>query len=75
MDAASRDLFRWKFYHLVIVLNLVILAVAIAVITLFLTPYPYRVIIPVISIVVAILSGIYFYRKYHEVKKWLNEHA
>ncbi len=75
MDAASREVFRWKFYHLVIVLNVVIFAIAIAVVTAFLAPFPFRVIIPLAGVIVGALAGFYFHRKYHEVKIWLDENA
>jgi len=42
MDETAKEQFKWKFYRLAIQLNAIILLVALAILSFFLTPEPYR---------------------------------
>lgn len=73
MDPVTKERFKWKFYRLAVLLNIIILLVAIGVIAFFRAPQDYRVPLSVILILAAATLGIYFWRKYQETKTWLKE--
>jgi membrane protein implicated in regulation of membrane protease activity len=73
MDESKRERFKWKFYSLTILLNLIILIVAGAVISYFLVPVPFGFILALLLALVAIVMLVYFRRRYHETKEWLGE--
>jgi hypothetical protein len=73
MDPATKERFKWKFYGLTVLLNIIILLVAIGVIAFFLAPPDYRVPALVIAIFAAGILGIRFIRTYRETKAWLQE--
>lgn len=73
MDPAAKERFKWKFYRLAVLLNLIILLVAIGVIAFFRAPPEYRIPSFVILVLAAGTLGIYFWRKYQETKTWLKE--
>lgn len=75
MDTATKERFKWKFYRLAMLLNLVILLVAVGVIAFFTAPADYRIPSFLILMVAAIVMGIYFWGKYRETRKWLEEQA
>lgn len=73
MDPVTKERFKWKFYRLAVLLNIIILLVAIGVIAFFRAPQDYRVPLSAILILAAATLGIYFWRKYQETKTWLKE--
>lgn len=73
MDPATKERFKWKFYRLAVLLNIIILLVAIGVIAFFRAPPDYRVPLSIILVLAAATLGIYFWRKYQETKTWLRE--
>ncbi|KAF5084522.1 hypothetical protein KHC33_15910 [Methanospirillum sp. J.3.6.1-F.2.7.3] len=75
MDDASKEQFRWRFWHLTVILNGVILFFALVPIAFFLFPDPYKTPGAVISLILGILLTVIFTRNYHKTKAWLNEHA
>jgi hypothetical protein len=75
MDDASKEQFRWRFWHLTVILNGVILFFALVPIGFFLFPDPYKTPGAVISLILGILLTVIFTRNYHKTKAWLNEHA
>jgi membrane protein implicated in regulation of membrane protease activity len=73
MDPATKERFKWKFYRLAVLLNLIILLVAIGVIAFFKAPPDYRIPAFAILVLVAAILGIYFQRRYQQTKTWLEE--
>jgi len=73
MDTATKERFKWKFYSLTILLNLIVLLVAIAVITFFKAPTEYQIPFFLILLLAAIMVGIVFWGRYRETRKWLEE--
>lgn len=75
MDPATKESFRWKFYRLQIMINVVVLLVAAAFIALFLAPEEYR--IPVFGglVLVALILALYIRNQYKVTKAWLEEQA
>ena len=70
MDDATRERFKWKFYKLTLILNVVILLYALAVIALFMAK-GYAVPLFVAFLVVASVLAFVFMRQYRRDKAWL----
>jgi hypothetical protein len=75
MDQASKEQFKWKFWILTIILNVIVLLVAIAVIGLFKVPAPYTLPFSGGCLVVAGLLGWKFKKMYALTREWLDEHS
>ncbi len=73
MDTATKEQFKWKFYRLAMLLNLVVLLIAAGVIAFFIAPADYRIPSFLMLLTAAIISGIYFRSKYRETREWLEE--
>ena len=73
MDTATKEQFKWKFYRLTILLNLIVLLVAIGVIAFFTAPPDYQMPAFLILLLAAFIVGIYFWGRYRETKIWLEE--
>ncbi|NYT07248.1 MAG: hypothetical protein GKC05_03200 [Methanomicrobiales archaeon] len=73
MDPATKERFKWKFYRLAVLLNIIILLVAIGVIAFFRAPQDFRIPALVVLVLAAATMSIYFWRKYRETKVWLME--
>jgi len=73
MDLATKEQFKWKFYRLVLMLNVIILIIAIGIIALFKAPDAYR--IPVFLLLVLSATGftIYFWSQYRSTHAWLQK--
>ncbi len=70
MDDATRERFKWKFYKLTVLLNVVILAYALAVIALFMGR-GYALPLFVLLAVAASVLAVVFMRQYRRDKAWL----
>ncbi len=75
MDDLTKQRFKWKFYKLTVLLNIIVLMAGLAVILAFLAPPPFRLAVPAALIVLALVTGLYFRKKYLETKEWLDEHG
>jgi hypothetical protein len=75
MDEQTKTLFKWKFYRLTVELNVIVLLVAASILIFFIVHSSYAV--PLIGgmLVLALLIGVDFFRKYHETKAWLDVNA
>jgi membrane protein YdbS with pleckstrin-like domain len=73
MDTATKEQFKWKFYSLTILLNLIVLLVAIGVIAFFKAPTEYQIPFSLILLLAAIMVGIVFWGRYRETRKWLED--
>jgi hypothetical protein len=71
MDLATKEQFKWKFYRLVVMLNIIFLLVAIGIFVFFKAPGEYR--IPVFLFLVFSVTGltIYFWSQYLRTREWL----
>jgi L-asparagine transporter-like permease len=75
MDEDDKKKFKMKFYLLAIQLNAIILFFALSIVVFFIGPAPYRILLIIILILMAVGLSMNFKRKYHETKAWLDEHA
>ena len=75
MDEESKKQFKWKFYRLTIQLNAIVLLVAISIISLFLIPDRYRLLVTIVSLLIAAVLSFDFVKKYRETKAWLDVHG
>jgi hypothetical protein len=73
MDPATKESFRWKFYRLQIMINIVILLVAAAFMVLFLAPEEYRIPGFIGLILSATILALYTRNRYRVTKAWLEE--
>ncbi|MDD4136343.1 MAG: hypothetical protein PHT99_00420 [Methanoregula sp.] len=76
MDAKAKDQFRWKFYHLAVELNIIILLVAVSVLVVFILPgrlESYRFPLVAVMLLAAVALSLDFRKRYHETKAWLHE--
>lgn len=73
MDEATRERFKWRFYRLAVLLNLVILLVAIGFIALFKAPEGYAVPLAAAFFLFAGILVVYFRGQYRLTKSWLEE--
>jgi uncharacterized membrane protein YvlD (DUF360 family) len=73
MDPATKESFRWKFYRLQIMINIVIFLVAAAFIVLFLAAEKYRIPGFIGLILAAIILALYTWNRYRVTKAWLEE--
>ncbi len=74
MDEPSKEQFKWKFYRLAVQLNVIILLAALAVLSLFLVPSPYRIPAVIVLLALALLLSWNFVTSYRLTKAWLDEH-
>lgn len=75
MDDSSKEQFRWRFWHLTVILNGVILFYALAVIAVFLFPKHVQIPGAVICLILAVILTIIFRKNYLKTKAWLDKHA
>ncbi len=73
MDPATKERFRWKFYRLQVLMNIVVLLFAVGVIALFLAPENFQIPVFLILVLAALILAVYTGRSYRETKKWLEE--
>ena len=74
MDETAKEQFKWKFYRLAIQLNAIILLVALAILSFFLTPEPYRLPALIVLLAIALVLSWNFVKSYRTTKAWLDEH-
>ncbi|MDD1694695.1 MAG: efflux RND transporter permease subunit [Methanoregula sp.] len=76
MDANAKDQFRWKFYHLAVELNIIILLVAVSVLIFFILPArleSYRLPLIAVMLIIGAVISLDFRKRYRETKAWLHE--
>jgi len=73
MDPATKERFRWKFYRLQVLINVVVLLIAVGVIALFLAPENLQIPVFLILVLAALILAVYTGRSYRETKRWLEE--
>jgi hypothetical protein len=75
MDEPTKERFKWKFYKLAVVLNLIVLLIAVGFIALFKAPQGFAIPLALIFFILAAISGYYFRKGYRATKAWLDENA
>jgi positive regulator of sigma E activity len=77
MDDAEKDILKGKFIRLVVLLNLDVLLFFLAAILYFLLldKVQYGVALTVLFLVLALILGFLFVKRYRETKTWLDKHA
>jgi hypothetical protein len=73
MDPATKERFRWKFYRLQVLINIIVLLLAVGVVALFLAPEDLRIPAFLILVLAALILAVYTRRSYRETKIWLAE--
>ncbi len=73
MDEVAKGRFKWKFYKLTIILNLIVLFVALAVLLAVIGPASIRIPAPLVLFFGAALLSVYLIRQYKLTKQWLEE--
>ncbi|MGD0535767.1 MAG: hypothetical protein ABR999_10065 [Methanoregula sp.] len=74
MDETTKEQFKWKFYRLAVQLNAIILLVALAVLSFFLVPAPYKIPAVAAMLFLAFVLSWNFVLKYQSTRAWLDEH-
>ncbi len=75
MNESAKEQFKWKFWHLAVILNGIILFTAVAIIFLLLGFLPYRLPVIIISAVIVLSLAFIFARQYRKTKAWLEIHG
>jgi L-asparagine transporter-like permease len=73
MDSATKEQFRWKFYRLQILINIIVLLLAVGLIALFLAPENLRIPVFIVLILAALVLALYTRKRYRETKAWLGK--
>jgi L-asparagine transporter-like permease len=73
MDPATKERFKWKFYHLQVLINIIVLLVAFGVVALFWAPEILRIPLFLILVLAALVLALYTRKSYRETKNWLAE--
>jgi hypothetical protein len=74
-DENTKTRFKWKFYHLAVELNTIILLVAVSVLIFFLIHSSYTIPCIVGMLALALVISLDFKKRYRETKEWLDENA
>lgn len=75
MDEPTKERFKWKFYKLAVILNIIVILVAVGFVALFKAPQGFAIPLALIFFVLAVILGYYFRKGYHTTKAWLDENA
>jgi hypothetical protein len=73
MDEAVKERFKWKFFGLAAILNLIVLLLAGGVIAYLFVPASPG--IAILLIAAAVVLIIVFMKRYRRTKAWLDDHA
>lgn len=72
MDEATKERFKWKFYKLTLVLNVIILLAALGVIALFKAPFDMNIPFSLGLFAATAVLSVLFLRMYKVEKAWLD---
>lgn len=72
MDEATKERFKWKFYKLTLVLNVIILLAALGVIALFKAPFDLNIPFSLGLFAATAALSVLFMRMYRVEKAWLD---
>jgi len=75
MNESAKEQFKWKFWHIAVILNGVIFFFALGVIAIFLFPLAWRIPGSVGCLLIALALAAVFRRQYLKTKEWLDQNA
>ena len=75
MDEDVKKEFKWKFYHLTIELNIIVLLVAMTIPIFLIIHSSLTVPVIVMMLAAAIAISLDFVKRYHEAKAWLDNNT
>jgi hypothetical protein len=75
MEERVKETFKWKFWHLTMLLNLTILFYALVIIFLLIIPNPYKIPGSIFFLIAAIVMTVISQKIYAQTKEWLNQNA
>jgi len=75
MDEKAKAQFRWKFYHLTVELNIIILLIAMSIPAFIIIQSPVTIPLIIVMLAIALVLLLDFMKKYRETKAWLDDNA
>ena len=75
MDERAKEKFKWKFYKLTLVLNVIVLLAALGVIALFIAPFGLHIPFSLGFFIAAAALAVLFMRMYRVEKDWLDSQS
>ncbi|MDR2856042.1 MAG: hypothetical protein LBV40_07845 [Methanomicrobiales archaeon] len=75
MEEREKETFKWKFWHLTMLLNLSILFYALVIIFLLIIPDPYKVPGSIFFLLAAVIMTMISRRSYVQTKEWLSQNT
>jgi hypothetical protein len=75
MDENAKAQFKWKFYHLTVELNIIVLLIAMSIPVFLIIRSPYTILIIMGMLALALILLWDFLGKYRETKAWLDDIA
>jgi hypothetical protein len=75
MDESTKERFKWKFYKLAVMLNIIVILIAVGFVALFKAPQGFAIPIALIFFILAAILGYYFRKGYKTIKAWLDANA
>jgi len=75
MEERAKETFKWKFWHLTMLLNLAVLFYALVIIFIFIIPDPYKIPGSILFLVAAIIMTGISRKIYTQTKEWLSQNA
>jgi hypothetical protein len=75
MNDSAKEQFKWKFWHIAVILNGIIFFFAVGIIALFLFPEVWRLPGSVVCLLIALVLTVIFRRQYLQTKAWLDKNA
>ena len=75
MNESAKEQFKFKFWHIAVILNGVVFFFALGIIAVFLFPMSWRLPGSVICLLISLILAVIFRRKYLQTKEWLDKNA
>ena len=75
MEERAKKTFTWKYWHMTILLNLMVLFYALVVIFLLIIPDPYRIPGSIFFLIAAVIMTVISRKTYMQTKEWLSQNA
>ncbi len=75
MNESAKEQFKFKFWHIAVILNGVVFFFALGIIAVFLFPLSWRLPGSVICLLISLILAVIFRRKYLKTKEWLDKNA
>ena len=75
MDESTKERFKWKFYKLAVMLNIIVILIAVGFVALFKVPQGFAIPVALIFFILAAILGYYFRKGYKSTRAWLDTNA